>query len=1004
MIGTSVSHYKIVEKIGEGGMGEVYLAEDTKLRRKVALKFLAGDLTRDEERKQRFVQEARAAAAIEHPHVAAVYDIDETDDRTFIAMEYVRGQSLRQAIEGKKLDLRKSLELATQVAEALSLAHERGVIHRDLKPQNVLVSEQGYAKVIDFGLAKLLEPLTDSSEEDTETMLKTREGRVVGTVAYMSPEQARGQPVEAASDIFSFGVLLHEMLSGENPFLKGGSLETLNAIVHDSAEPLKLPSGETPSELQRIIKKATAKDPADRYQSIKDLAIDLRELRREVESGERPVTKGQKSSHVGRWGWVAAIAIGIATAVYVAVNKTDRPPPGIGSSGRPAIAVMYFENNTGDEEIRWLSKGLPSMLLTDLAQTPGLDVVSSQRIQEVLGQLGEQDLESIDKSLVTEIARRAGAGAVVVGSIFKAGDEIRIDVQVEDVESGRVLSAESVRGGDVFPLVDDLTGRIRSSLELTDRPTGSPIAEVTTASLEAYRLYTEGLDARVAFRQADAARLFEQAVEEDPSFAMAYFELSSMPPGVRTTESREHYRQKVLENLDRLPERDRLYVEANFAWDDGHPEKGAELFETLIDLYPDEDRAYGGLAALYASAFNQPEKAMAIRERAVNALAHSARLHFSYGLNLLWANRFSEAIREFEAYAKLKPNEANPYDCLGEACMISGQPEKALENYGRALEVDPSFHFAYNGRAWAHGMLGRYEDAYREAAKFNELMQADDQVIQSWRFAYPAHFMEAFILSRIGRYREAEEQVRQGISQAIEERDVERQIAIYLLSALLAIERADYRSARESVGRTEPLLSEVSERLGPANLPEQQTAVPMLADLLAGAAEAHSGNVDAARRYLDSQTEIHDADNVIGNWFHHALRGEIALAEGNLAEAESAFSAGQPEIKMWLNMMSPGPGVFANNLPFRDGPARVKKAQGDLQGALEIYRDLNTPGLSSKWTSWFEPRYVLETARLLDETGDKNSARTEYERFLEYWKDADPDLPEVQEAKKYVGK
>ncbi len=600
-------------------MGEVYLAEDTKLRRKVALKFLSRDLTRDEERNQRFVQEARTAAAIEHPHVAAVYDIDENEERTFIAMEYVRGQSLRQAIDKKELDLRKSLELATQIAEALSLAHERGVIHRDLKPQNVLISEQGYAKVIDFGLAKLLEPPVEASEGDTETMFKTREGRVVGTIAYMSPEQARGQAVDASSDVFSFGVVLHEMLSGEHPFRREGSLETLHAIVHDSADPLKLPSGDTPGELLRIVKKATAKDRGERYQTMKDLALDLRELRREIESGERPITKGRKGSHVGRWGWVAAIAIGIATAVYVTGNKSDRPLPGIGTSGRPAIAVMYFENNTGEEEIRWLSKGLPSMLITDLAQTPGLDVVSSQRIQEVLEDIGEGELETIKRSLVPEIARRAGAGAVVVGSIFKSGQEIRIDVQIEDVESGRVLSAESVRGDDVFPLIDDLTGRIRASLELSDSPSSRPISEVTTQSLEAYRFYTRGLEAKANIRHDPARRDLQEAVRLDPSFAMAYFHLWDLAEFEGDAAAAERNRKKTLEHIDRLPERHKLVVEASLEVET-NPSKAAELLESLLARHPDESDAWTRLAWIYYPRLDDTARAVETLGRGVKAI------------------------------------------------------------------------------------------------------------------------------------------------------------------------------------------------------------------------------------------------------------------------------------------------------------------------------------------------------------------------------------------------
>ncbi|MGH9461017.1 MAG: protein kinase domain-containing protein, partial [Vicinamibacteria bacterium] len=409
MLGSTVAHYKILEKIGAGGMGEVYLAEDTKLKRRVSLKFLPEELTRNDERKQRFIQEARAAAAIQHPHIAAVYDVDEADGRTFIAMEYVPGQSLRKAIESGKLDFRRSLELGFQIADGLAKAHEKGVVHRDVKPDNVLVSEDGYAKIIDFGLAKLLEPLVSAGDSaETETKLKTRDGLVMGTVSYMSPEQARGETIDARSDIFSFGVLFYEMISGRSPFQKKSVAESLSAVLHETPPALSS-STELPADVRRVLRKAMAKDLSERYQSMKDVAIDLKEIRDENLSSSRPAVPMEAPSKFP-WPWVAVGAVALLGVVlgWALFGRGGSGPVGVGESGRPAVAVMYFESLSGDEEIRWLSRGLPNMLITDLAQTPGLDVVSSERIQKILKQIGQDDLANIDKGVVEEVARRAG--------------------------------------------------------------------------------------------------------------------------------------------------------------------------------------------------------------------------------------------------------------------------------------------------------------------------------------------------------------------------------------------------------------------------------------------------------------------------------------------------------------------------------------------------------------------------------------------------------------------
>jgi len=984
MLGTTVSHYKILEKIGAGGMGEVYLAEDTKLKRRVSLKFLPEELTRNDERKQRFVQEARAAAAIQHPHIAAVYDVDEADGRTFIAMEYVPGESLRKAIESGKLDFRRSLELGFQIADGLAKAHEKGVVHRDVKPDNVLITEDGYAKIIDFGLAKLLEPIVPSTEDsgDMETKLKTRDGLVMGTVSYMSPEQARGETIDARSDIFSFGVLFYEMISGRSPFQKKSVAESLSAVLHETPPALSS-STELPPDVRRVLRKALAKNVSERYQSMKDVAIDLKEIRDENLSSSRPAVP-MDAPRKFPWPWVAVGAVALLGVVlgWALFGRNGGEPLGIGDSGRPAVAVMYFESLSGDEEIRWLSKGLPNMLITDLAQTPGLDVVSSERIQKILKQIGQEDLEHIDKSLVDEVAQRAGAGAVVVGSIFKSGSDVRIDVQVQDVSSGRILSADSVQGQDVFSLVDELTGRIRSSLQMGDSPADRPLADVTTPSLEAFQLFSDGLDARRNLRWQDARQLFERAVANDPSFAMAYSELVRVAQTLGETQLVEQYREKVMENIDRLPERQKLLVEARDAHRfEGDREKAIELFEALIAKYPDEADAYPELLRLQT---NQPDQ-LAVAERGVEAVPSSGPLRNDYAYQLLFAGRYAEAVRQLETYVELDPGEPNPHDSLAEAYLFTGQAEKAVEMYGQALQIDPSFGPSHAGRAWAFSAMGRYDEALTERER---LRQSENPALSPGTLL----FGDAFILSRLGRYQDANATIRE--AQGLDE-GAGLRVPLLLLSALTSLERGRFEEAVEMAKQAQALVPEVT-------YPLLSGYLSFTAPYLAGVAEARRGNLDAARAHLDAQTKTYEPGTEWQKWLHESLRGEIALAAGNRAAAEAAFSEGEPQFKMVFSAGAPAITLFVNQTPSRDGLGRVMKAQGDLAGAIRFYRALLTPDMSSKWTAMLEPRLVLELARLLDASGDKEAARTEYQRFLALWKDADEGLPELQEAREYL--
>ena len=439
-------------------MGQVFLAEDLKLQRRAALKLINPTLTQDETRRQRFVQEARVAASIDHPHIAAIYDIDEVDGRTYIAMEYVEGSSLREVLKAGPLNLRLALEYAGQAADALGKVHARGVVHRDLKPENLLIAKDGYLKIIDFGVAKLMDPVAHGALADAATVadvqVRTAEGVVMGTMGYMSPEQVRGETVDARSDIFSFGAVLYEMVTGVAPFRKRSSADTISAILGEMPAAPRVENLAAGTELQRILRKCLAKDLDSRYQGMRDLVVDLRQLRESITSSEtmsRQVEPARESA-TARWRrrpvWIgtAVVAAAIAGAILWPVRRVGEPPPdgarrSHGATGRGRRGVRGHRGSSPD--VAWLGKGLPSMLITGLAQTPDIEVVGNERLGDAARQIGASTLDGVDRSKLAELARRAGARFILSGTIVQAGPDIRIDARVEDlVDWGRP------RGGD----------------------------------------------------------------------------------------------------------------------------------------------------------------------------------------------------------------------------------------------------------------------------------------------------------------------------------------------------------------------------------------------------------------------------------------------------------------------------------------------------------------------------------------------------------------------------
>ena len=534
LTGRVLGHYRIAEEISRGGMGVVYRATDTRLNRDVALKVLPDDLTNDPDRRRRFVQEAQAASAIEHPHVAVIYDADEADGHTFIAMELIRGDKLSDLLARQRFPVARALELGAEVAAGLAKAHEKQIVHRDLKPANVMVTDEGHAKIIDFGIAKLIETATDPSAH-TVASPNTDVGVVLGTMTYMSPEQARGDRVDHRSDIFSFGILLHEMLTGQPPFQGKSGIETASAILNSPAPrltglgPSVVP--EASADIQRIVDKCLAKDPNDRYQGMKDVGVDVRAARRRLESTSQAVP-AIAAAPTPRWMWAAhRRSISGRDRRRVPRFRAPRSRPrrdtsAVSGSTKPSVAVLYFDNTTGDKELEWMRTGITEMVVTDLSQSQDIEVVGTDRLYDIMAQLKRADDKVLSPDVIREVAQRTGVDSVIVGSYVKSGDAIRINLRLQEAKTGRIVTSERVEGpnaSSLFAMIDDLSRRIRTRFEslragvesapallVSVRATPTDgldrgLGDVTTSSIDAYRNYAEGVNLHERYREAEAA-------------------------------------------------------------------------------------------------------------------------------------------------------------------------------------------------------------------------------------------------------------------------------------------------------------------------------------------------------------------------------------------------------------------------------------------------------------------------------------------------------------------
>ncbi|HSB10871.1 MAG TPA: protein kinase [Blastocatellia bacterium] len=673
---TQLSHYRIVSKLGAGGMGEVYLAQDTKLDRKVALKILPADVASDLDRMNRFVREAKSAAALNHPNIAHIYEIGEGEGTHYIAMEFIEGVTLREKIHHEQFELRKLLRYLQHAAEGLAKAHAAGIVHRDLKPDNIMVSSDGHAKILDFGLAKLLEPVLpetpDSVDEAATVILPQRStpGMIMGTVGYMSPEQAKGKTdeIDQRSDIFSFGCILFEAATKHKPFEGDSVIKSLHKLIYEPAPPIKDFNAGAPADLQRIIRRCLAKDPEQRYQSIKEVAIELKDLRRELEGGAEVDTTAPPPVASER------------------EFSTDSGHDSLGATIK-TIAVLPFQNLSGDPEQEYFADGVTEEIINALAQIPGLRVAGRSSAFSFKGR--NEDLRSVGAKL--------SVATILEGTLRRAGNRLRITAQLIDAGSGYQLWSERYDRvmEDVFAVQDEIANTIAGRLQLS--LAGQPEVqhmEPPTRHIGAYELYLKGrgLLYQRGLSIGKAIDCFTQAVALDASYAQAW---AGLADGY-TTSGYSGFK----------PAREVM-------------PRALEAARRALQLDPDLAEAHAALACatlLYDLNFELAEREF---QRALELNPNYPQARAWYGLFFLhWVSgREREGRDELLRLFQVDPLSGYANVILSFSDVCSGRLADAVDHGRRGVELDPNSYLAHWSLAVALECDARYEEAAAAAER-----------------------------------------------------------------------------------------------------------------------------------------------------------------------------------------------------------------------------------------------------------------------------------------------